>query len=85
MNPHDKVAHHLPRFFNKTHYDMIMEFMGKKPIFNPLHIQHHMHDSYNINNATNFNIEEPIDLIDHGTRTKHVDCGYEDPTRIEDS
>jgi hypothetical protein len=25
MNPHDKVAHHLPRIFNKTHYDMIIE------------------------------------------------------------
>jgi hypothetical protein len=63
---------------------MIMEFMGKRPIFNSLHIRNFMCDSNNINNAIGFNIEEPIDLIDHGTRTEHVDCGYEDPTRIED-
>lgn len=44
-----------------------------------------MRDSNNINNAIGFNIEKPIDLIDHGTKTKHVDCGYEDPTKIEDS
>jgi hypothetical protein len=62
---------------------MIMEFMGKIPIFNPLHIQDLMCDSNNINNAINFNIEEPIDLIDHGTMIEHVDCGYENPTRIE--
>jgi hypothetical protein len=44
-----------------------------------------MCDSNNINNAIGFNIEEPIDLIDHGTRIDHVDCGYEDLTRIENS
>jgi hypothetical protein len=57
MNPHDKVAHHLPRLFNKTHYDMIMEFMGKRPKFNPPHIQDLVCDSNNINNAIGFNIE----------------------------
>jgi hypothetical protein len=44
-----------------------------------------MHDLNNINNANGFNIEEPIDFINHGTKTKHVDCGYENPTRIEDN
>ncbi len=33
---------------------MIMELMGKRPIFNPLHIQDLMHDSNNINNAIGF-------------------------------
>jgi hypothetical protein len=44
-----------------------------------------MHDSNNINNAIGFNIEKPIDFTNHGTKTKHVYCGYENPTRIEDN
>jgi hypothetical protein len=35
---------------------MIMEFMGKRPIFHPLHIQDFMHDSNNINNAIGFKV-----------------------------
>jgi hypothetical protein len=33
---------------------MIVEFMGKRLIFNHLHIQDLMHDSNNINNAIGF-------------------------------
>jgi hypothetical protein len=85
MNPQNKVTHHLSRCFSKTHYDMIMEFMGKRLIFNPLHIQHLMHDSNNINNVIGFKASNCIDFTYHGTRTKHVDCGYDNPTRIENS
>ncbi len=63
MNPHDKVAHHLPWFFSNSHYDMILEFMGKKLVFNLLHICDFMQDVDIINNPIlGFTTNEPIDF-----------------------
>jgi hypothetical protein len=42
MNPQDKVTHYLAQFFNNNYYNMILKFMGKKPIFNPSHIHDFM-------------------------------------------
>jgi hypothetical protein len=64
MSPQDKVAHHLPQLFSNSHYDMILEFMGKRPVFNPLHICDLMQDVDNIVGLTN----EPIDLNVSGVK-----------------
>lgn len=38
LSSQDKVSLHLPRFFNRSVYDMIHEFMGNRPIFTPPHV-----------------------------------------------
>jgi hypothetical protein len=50
--------------------------MGKRTIFNPLHICDHMQDLDNIHNAIGFNVEEPIHFNDSGINRKHINHGY---------
>ncbi len=38
MSPQDKVAHYLAQFFNNSHYNMILKFMGERLVFDLSHI-----------------------------------------------
>ncbi len=77
MSPQDKISHHLPRLFSKIHYNFMLEFMGKRPMFSPLHIQDLMQDSNNICHPTRiprFTVDEPIYFSGSGIKTKRVFC-----------
>jgi hypothetical protein len=39
MSLQDKISHHLPWLFRNIHYDFMLKFMGKRPLFNFLHTQ----------------------------------------------
>jgi hypothetical protein len=50
MSPHDKISHHSPWIFGKIHYDTMLEFMGKRHVFNLLHTWELMQDANNVVN-----------------------------------
>jgi hypothetical protein len=52
MSLKDNSIHHLPKLFNKVHYDMILKFMEKKLPFNPLHVYDLMVDANRVHNST---------------------------------
>ncbi len=77
MSMHDNISHHLPQLFIKIHYHSMLGFMGKKPMFSPLHIWDLMQDSNNIRHPTKtpkFTIDEPIYFSGSGVWTKWVFC-----------
>jgi hypothetical protein len=69
MNPQDKISHHLPLFFSKIHYDVMLEFMGKRPMFNPLYTKNLMQDVNNIRRSIRtlkLTINQPINMSGSG-------------------
>jgi hypothetical protein len=74
MSPQDKHSFHLFWFFNKTFYEMILEFMGQKWVFNPPHIQDFTWKSSTIHKPSGLNVEDLIDL--NNFEMKHDDCVY---------
>jgi hypothetical protein len=66
----------------------MLEFMGKKLVFNPLHALYLMQNVNNIchpNGTLDLIVDEPIDFIGSGIRTKQVLCGYDDLPKVKDS
>jgi hypothetical protein len=81
MNVDDKISHHLPWLFNKIHYDLMLEFMGKRPMFRPLYTQNLMQDANNIHHSIRIlepTINEWINMSGNGVNIENVFCGYED-------
>jgi hypothetical protein len=67
MSLKGNIIHHLPKLFNKVHYDMILKFMEKKLPFNLLHVCDLMVDANKVHNPTpKFTISKPIDFNDNG-------------------
>jgi hypothetical protein len=67
MSLKDNIIHHLPKLFNKVHYDMILKFMEMKLPFNPLHVCDLMVDANMIHNPTpKFTIGKLIYFNDNG-------------------
>ncbi len=88
MSLRDKISHHLPRLFNKIHYDLMLEFMGKRPMLSPLYTRNLMQDANNIRHPIRthvLTIDEPIDINGSGVNIEQDFCGYEDLSKVEDN
>ncbi len=85
MSLKDKISHHLPQFFSKIHYDLMLEFMGKRPMFTPLYIQNLMQDANNIRHPIRTPELTIDDISGSGISIKQVFCGYEDLLKVEDN
>jgi hypothetical protein len=85
MSLRDKISHHSPWHFSKIHYNLMLEFMGKRPMFNPLYTRNLMQDADNICHPVTtleLAIDEPIDINGSGISIKQVFCGYEDLSKV---
>ncbi len=72
--PPRQTFFHLLWFFNKSFYEMILEFMGQRLVFNPPHIQDLTWKSNTIHKPSGLNVEDLIDLSNF--EMKHDDCVY---------
>lgn len=64
MSVQDMNAMNFLRLLNRTIYDMMLEFLSNRIIFNPQHVHDIMNKNDHIYNFLSLNVQHPIDFND---------------------
>lgn len=62
LNPQDKATFLLLHFFPGNFYDLLLEFLGSKPTFNPPHIQDIRGEKNGLFNSSGLIVKDLIEI-----------------------